>query len=1298
MPVPSPLVAPVWEYANTGVVADPFNYGSQPQQTFVQLSDGTLVFGFYNGTTSQFNLAVGQAGKTDIQVVAALEPPFGVSGMSMTVDTEDNVYLCAAVYGTSSLYYPVFYVFVRAADGSWSVTSATLGSFAYSNGYALVWVNTTGGAYLVLATQIAVITVSVADVLAGGTISAVDAVTGLTNAGRTISAAGLGASEGVLVDTYNGTSWVARLGTWSINSSGTITLGSLAQISLGLVDNSYDFIPHLRYVGSGCWFVIYTGTSLQIIAQAVALSGTYSAPSVVPPLPGQGTLVVGDEAMNISTYVDPFTIGRGWLVTRSVITPSTVIRLGMTIGLTSPPTLTWDFFTQTIATGLDTSSTSVVCPPNPTISEVDVVLGAIASATTPFCMSGVFTLPVYQPATPVLGPPGFGSVINPAVPQTFEWTVDPAENQVAFAYLLGTGQGQPGIYWNGEALSQWEVWLDDLSLADSGPSGQTFSFQVGTVVGVQYAITEGFTACAHFVGHSALVGPPGSTNAQGAVVGSAFTVEFLYQPSAADLTTATFLVSRDTSAHQEWAIYLTGGNLTIEVFDASGIGHAFGGVALTAGANYAVALTWSGTTWTLWLNGASVATLSLSTARAPSSQSMILGAPSPSTTGTTGYMAEVRVSDTARYSTSYTPATAPFVSNANTGCLYHLDAVPVMGGGTQSLTIPADVLGPAGTTYYWWTLTRDPNLIVSQVPFPLKMFLAVSPSASIEATPLSFIDSGPSGQTLTATGTVGLVPSPAGTAFGSAAQAVSSGSFLSGPVGSGNAQGAVTGSAWTCEFIYEAPSFATTPYVIGRSGEWQIVIDPSGAVQVIWYDSGGTSHFLNSGSHLLTAGVANNVAVSYNGADVAVWVNGTYDTDYAMTSAKAPSGSTALVVFFADTVATSVVDEVRISDSVRYTFASNYTPATIPFTSDVSTGCLYHLDDVVGTSQPTIQWTFTAGTMGGIQTTYQVLIGPTGWDPATTTPTWSTPITAGQASSATVSGLYLPQGTYDVYVVVTETSGATNGYDDFATFTIVYTAPATPSLTATATLGTYAGLDIVLALTGATVGNTAEFQYSLNAGSTWADVRNGSAVPVGSSGTAGSALWGGGAFGMGTWGAALPGSSIETTLDDYDMAAVGTVISYRVRQITSGGLVSAWSSVVNCTCPAFYGYWWLKDPINPVYNAQVQLDPPYPRAPLEVSSDYVTLGGTYEVIVSDGMRGATGSITFTTMEGPDGAPYDIYNLLNLLIPSRALLLQGPFGDSLYVWITGAREIETEFTGVESAMRKTTLKYVQIARP
>lgn len=200
-------------------------------------------------------------------------------------------------------------------------------------------------------------------------------------------------------------------------------------------------------------------------------------------------------------------------------------------------------------------------------------------------------------------------------------------------------------------------------------------------------------------------------------------------------------------------------------------------------------------------------------------------------------------------------------------------------------------------------------------------------------------DSGPNDQPLGSTSSVSPVPSPAAQAFGQAAQLTTAGGGILGPAGVTNAQGAVTGSAFSVELRF-VPAGLDNQWVIGRwraAEEWLITINPNGHVEYHW----GSIDQL--GSTAITAGEELALEMSWDGSTVRGFVNGTLDWSVASSTAPA-AASQGLLLGGSSNPVGDTWDEVRISDIARNT--ADYTPATSPFTSDSNTGCLYHLDGI----------------------------------------------------------------------------------------------------------------------------------------------------------------------------------------------------------------------------------------------------------------------------------------------------------------------------------------------------------------
>jgi Concanavalin A-like lectin/glucanases superfamily len=219
-------------------------------------------------------------------------------------------------------------------------------------------------------------------------------------------------------------------------------------------------------------------------------------------------------------------------------------------------------------------------------------------------------------------------------------------------------------------------------LADSGPNGQTLS-PTGTVTSIASPAGAAFNQAVQFGSGasgnaSGLSGPAGANNAQGAVTGSAYTFEFLYTPTAADIAYGAnlFLAVRGLAANPEWYFYMAGGTGTVlcNVY-IGGANHVVGTSAvLVAGTTYAMALTWNGATYTFWVNGVSKGTYASALLPTAVSQALFIGTPGTASSPG-GPIDEVRISSVCRYSGAYSPATAEFSSDGNTGALYHFDTV-----------------------------------------------------------------------------------------------------------------------------------------------------------------------------------------------------------------------------------------------------------------------------------------------------------------------------------------------------------------------------------------------------------------------------------------------------------------------------------------------------------------------------------------------------------------------------------------------------------------------------------------------
>lgn len=110
---------------------------------------------------------------------------------------------------------------------------------------------------------------------------------------------------------------------------------------------------------------------------------------------------------------------------------------------------------------------------------------------------------------------------------------------------------------------------------------------------------------------------------------------------------------------------------------------------------YAISITRSGNTWRMFINGTLEATTTNSASLDGNSSSDWYFSPNNSAIWYNGYVDEVRVSNIARYTANYTPATSAFTNDANTTMLLHCD------GTNGSKSLPDDnisILPTAGIT------------------------------------------------------------------------------------------------------------------------------------------------------------------------------------------------------------------------------------------------------------------------------------------------------------------------------------------------------------------------------------------------------------------------------------------------------------------------------------------------------------------------------------------------------------------------------------------------------------------------
>lgn len=153
-----------------------------------------------------------------------------------------------------------------------------------------------------------------------------------------------------------------------------------------------------------------------------------------------------------------------------------------------------------------------------------------------------------------------------------------------------------------------------------------------------------------------------------------FTLEFWFNPTSVAFA-ATMLGFRPASGNGAYpCIYMnTNGVLTYYVFTADRITSPVN--AIVANTWQSIAVVRTGTQTKMYLNGNQVGVTYTDTTNYLAG-SCTIGANDYTANGSyqiRGYMDELRISNVARYTANYTPATQPFVDDANTLLLCHFD-------------------------------------------------------------------------------------------------------------------------------------------------------------------------------------------------------------------------------------------------------------------------------------------------------------------------------------------------------------------------------------------------------------------------------------------------------------------------------------------------------------------------------------------------------------------------------------------------------------------------------------------------
>lgn len=377
--------------------------------------------------------------------------------------------------------------------------------------------------------------------------------------------------------------------------------------------------------------------------------------------------------------------------------------------------------------------------------------------------------------------------------------------------------------------------------------------------------------------------------------GSAFTIEFWFR--ADTLSGDQYMAGVwGGSPHGgfNWTIYLNGSTVRAYVWNGSyQLNNANVGTA-SANTWHHVALTWDGSTYRTFLDGTAGGSNSSSTAPAFDQwQVTWVGTVGGTTSTFAGYIDEYRQSDTARYTSNFSPSGSAFTDDANTKVLLHFD-----GSNGDTTTIDGDPPARAGAA-------------------------------------VRYVDLG------------GTSVSSTGGKFGGAA----SGSNDAADYIETNPGGSWTldsDQIWTVEFFFKtSSSFSPTSNItlaglnFGNISGIRLEANTNGQLKAFVAGSGNSYSFNHSTSYQHLAWVSDGAGT------VKFYLDGVEQISYGFYSYNMSSPTDKRFYYGSTSGAsgqpTYSFDELRISRVQRYT--SGFTPTTTAFTNDEDTVALFHFDN-----------------------------------------------------------------------------------------------------------------------------------------------------------------------------------------------------------------------------------------------------------------------------------------------------------------------------------------------------------------
>lgn len=364
-----------------------------------------------------------------------------------------------------------------------------------------------------------------------------------------------------------------------------------------------------------------------------------------------------------------------------------------------------------------------------------------------------------------------------------------------------------------------------------------------------------------------------------------FTIEYWFRTS--NVTKYSQLSSGYTQFSLNWAMTIQSGVMRYYLSSDGGNWNIASAVSMGNVATntwYHVALVRNGSTFTPYINGTAGTTTTSSSAIFNSTEStMRFGGPLPgsNTDGIIGWIDEIRISRSARYTANFTAPTAPFVNDANTLLLIHCD-------------------GTDATTFF-----EDDNGQRSQ-----RSVIAYG-NAQVDTAQSQF--------------------------GGSSALFDGTGDYLQIPQAGLNLPGDFTIEFWA---RHAAVNDQQVYFDFRAGGTDHIIFYIRSDNRLEYYDD--TNPISTT---TLAANTWYHLALSRSSGTLRLFINGNQEYSVSNTRNHSNAGLAWIGTSSDALAANSMngwIDEFRVSNTARYT--ANFTPATTPFVNDANTLLLLHMD------------------------------------------------------------------------------------------------------------------------------------------------------------------------------------------------------------------------------------------------------------------------------------------------------------------------------------------------------------------